>query len=674
MIYAEPNPRSAMRLVIHILVALLLAISTAGAYPETDPADDTATNPGGLPLTGFAHVDVLEMNLEDLGPEYLGISVKFAGAVDSSPAARYFVHMQRGSVAYLVSSAGNGTCQGWSLYLAIATRYQCLSSIEVAVEGNEIFAKVPRNSLLDERGIWLRAGDVVDNIVVQAGDERRVVTVAGDAIGGVIDRAPDTGTYGQFAMISGDKNKGDLSLMAETPIRLSNGQAATYVYDLTLKNLGDENIAASLVIENLDPAWNATAPAHVSVPAGASVRLPVIVSVPFRHEHGVTQTFDVALASSDGEDAASLTLGVHWLRVPLVSGHHPTMFLHSRAVNEAAQARIDSQESEAWMNTLPWGDDDAASDEPIAIAASEIAADHTLWRARIPLSPQLGPGLDFVAGENAVTEIKIGSGVDQDAVATFALFVETGSNQTLVFQSPSMPVQLTSTAASVDWAGPIANGLDVIRPPEGSMLVLEVMLRTATYSPEIPLTNEVEAAPFIEVSSSTVTLPLVDYQDPLDDAFLNVGGIALTSSQRERQANPGDTVTWNLHLVNHLASERRATVSLSGSAPPWLMFSTKNVNLASEGQLDFRVGANVPLDAAPGEKFSWAVVVTDNDDPLLGAIIVLRLVIVDESVVDIPSEVFATAEPGKKTPAGALWMALVIACAVAQKRDAKQKG
>ncbi|HEX9815818.1 MAG TPA: hypothetical protein VGB18_02460, partial [Candidatus Thermoplasmatota archaeon] len=206
---------------------------------------------------------------------------------------------------------------------------------------NAFIFKVPKDAIFNQDRVPGRFGAELYNISAQTyqwmGGLFFVPGGQGDPTGGVqaVDFAPDSGVINEgFTFLQGSGSRGHLSLTATEPIRVSNGEATTIVYKVDLFNDADTPITAELEVVGVRKDWSARVPSLVKLEPLSSLTIPVILALPFTHEHGFTATFTVkARDVSDANSYSSVDLGVFWTDVPQPSAHHNgELWFHSAPV------------------------------------------------------------------------------------------------------------------------------------------------------------------------------------------------------------------------------------------------------------------------------------------------------------------------------------------------------
>ncbi len=238
------------------------------------------------------------------------------------------------------------------------------------------------------------------------------------------DRMPNTG-YGETAFVVklGLMQSGHAVLSSPDPFRASNGEQATFVFNMTGRNTGTAEEVFVLSATNVPAGWTITLPAStVRIAPGASQALPVLVSTPFSHTHGVLKKFRMEMQSeADPGTVGRLDMGIRYFAVPQPAGHHSTLYLHSSTygskspLQPAVELGLSGNSGFSYMNTLI--DDPEDAKIPITAWFSGYYCDQacppplTQWRWYAGLQPSLEMGLDFDLTHNVDFQLPIVSRV-----------------------------------------------------------------------------------------------------------------------------------------------------------------------------------------------------------------------------------------------------------------------
>lgn len=337
-----PGPHT----VIACLVVAMSASSAAQAAVLEDPAGDVqiaaASDVPGIPSDGWEQVDLVAAEIEE-GPSTIRFLLKtvqvreemdFANGVFQVRFAamerRHLLHMyqeeENGAVFAELSSADqNGTLR----YVGQLIAY--------LLPPDAIVAEVPRDYLRSVDGQLPLAGTALTNITVRAQSFQRMIR-SGTGVapyGPVLDLMPDEGGIpGTFPFSFGHRfETGALGIQAAPYYRTSNGEITNGTYSIRLANRGGVAAAYHLVAENVPNGWNVSIqPPTLEVGARREATAQVNILTTGMHGHGgFADLLLKAIGTDDGKTAASVRIGFIYHSIPQPTGHHPVLYLHSRA-------------------------------------------------------------------------------------------------------------------------------------------------------------------------------------------------------------------------------------------------------------------------------------------------------------------------------------------------------
>jgi hypothetical protein len=427
----------------------------------------------------------------------------------------------------------------------------------------------------------------------------------------------------------GARQSGTARLSSATPTRASNGEATTFVYQVEARNLATDEDTFTLSTTAIPNGWQVQLPAtQITVPGNGSLALPVIVATPFTHTHGSFQNFILQMRSVDDPGSVGqVQLGVRYSQPPQPAGHHSTLWLHSAPVGDdsVSQALFTTFgfSAEVYMNA----DEQDPTDQDVEVVAENMGMDTSASPARqrylweVPLSPGLEMGLDFETSGKGSLVLNLRSPAPlTDAVVSGALLHYGAPNATggegpqtvLADLVPTAPRTIDSAVVQVPVEVVPRPAADFVPFQKGASLVLEVNLTTTRLSPPFATGN---SDPVL-APGSAMTLPLVEYHDPVDDIFVSAVELVVDSVQ-DRFAAPGQKVLYNLTLHNRGASEGTFLLETGGLNSGWarLLPSQPLVPVAGGASYSFHVVVEVPAD----------VEVTDRPDaPKVAADVIVK--------------------------------------------------
>ncbi len=562
---------------------------------------------------------------------------------------------------------------------------------------------VPRRELSNESYTTFGAGHRLEGIhAFAATNPTEGSFISGRAEMDIRDRAPDTGFAPMYeSALSNVTSSGQIALFTPEPIRLSNGESTTLVYPLEIANFGAADDTVLLSIQHDEPSWSLRAPPRVKVPADRTVTVPVILSMGFNHRHGDIAFFQVrAESATDPNSWSLLHLGVYWLDVPQPAGHHNKLWFHSgpaeigllnyQTGGDPPVAASICESAYEWISPVEDASADGAVDEPIpacpsrdmAIADNEYAAAPSAeWS--FTMNPHLLIGLDFDVTQPGSLLANIDSPVAVTSAELHAVlrFCDARNATSPRVDCPGQWVEIgrgVSETAALAAGVPrtfevplmVAAVADIIPYYEGANLGLDLRLQTnaPTHPPNVGTSD---TSPTLIVKGSELTLPLVEYHDPIDQAFQNVGALALEAlAPFEKFANPGQTISFPFLLANNASSKQTIRLLVEGHNKDWARFTGEpEVRLGPGERPQVMLLVDVPFDASEGERSELFFVAENADNPNVVAVARLRATVVDPTTRIIPAEVDALTGNGSGTPfLGFIVVVVLLASVVATRR------
>jgi hypothetical protein len=536
---------------------------------------------------------------------------------------------------------------------------------------------VPRLAFVDADGAPPSPGRSFERVRVEGVSAFKDSTLIGGLPGvpGVpmpayaIDLMPDDwGQAPSFPFQLGVAQTGHARLSSDRPYRASNGEATTYVMNVTASNLADRDDRFTFRAVAVTGGLTVVVPVQVlALDAKASRQVPVLVTVPFNHDHGGDSSFVLEMVSdSDAGSVGRIEMGVRFLTVPQPAGHHNQVYLHHRTPPGALLAFQDG-----YMNTL---EDDPAAEaiNSYTVGLSGNGASWTYyWRYR--LDPSLEMGLDFDPASDGTIALRFGStwpilaptiegtlytakdngfsGTDQRVLATF---------------EASLGDLLPNAPLTADAALAVLPDVDRVAHEPGRSLFLEVRLRTEGLpTPTLGLANE---GPYI-APGGHMQLPLVDWHDPVDAVLASLAGPGLSPlGPQERLVNPGEAVVYRVSIAN--AANKAATVQLelSGTNTAWASLPASSVQVPANSVAEASIVGRAPAGAGPGERADLVLQAYSKADPAARGL--LRFLTTVDTSQDHPDDtaVAADLERRESPGAGVLLLAGLAAAALAARR------
>lgn len=497
---------------MHRWLILLLLVPTAAATVADDPVGDHGSSfrASAMDLHSLAitedeeafHFTVEHAPADDPPMQYLDdIIYTFHVDADGSDYVIQAVRYSR-PVTPLAYGMSAGVYEGSEVDFTART-----ASLDVTDHGDGFEFSVDRTLLAGSAGVPLTSGQTLDVWMEAWTMEPLLGTDMRDHRG--VDRLPDDGAV-SFDVAIGLPQDG-LRLHTPEPLRWSNGEATTYAYNLELwSEDGEQDVTWS--VDGLPPAWRIALPDLDRIGA-APQPVQVRVSVPFAHQHGVTETF--ALTAEGTAGRAGIELGVHYPAVAQPSGHHPTLHIHTAPgepyeLDTVLQVLGSSEARRTYMNTL---EDDPDSDGEGAPALFDGCGndDCTEMRFRwnVPLVPGLAMGLAHEPGNEGTARIDLSAAVPVDARMRGELIVTQATVNPFRDRIEGTVIAAfdaqTSTDGSVE--APIVWGDDDRVPYDArNQLWLAITIDTAP-----TLVSQTPATPVL--MSGRLDLPLQEYHD-----------------------------------------------------------------------------------------------------------------------------------------------------------------
>jgi hypothetical protein len=681
-----------------VLGSLLVAVSApaqdAPAAKEAlteDAADDVvlyvAPNLGVPPQSGngLGSTETVDLRSVTIGgetdKEFLITLVAKALPDENGPRPMRLIHFQFEDVRYRIGlgfqrggSANQGVLQAWD---EGANRFRSVSPLETQVQASAgaVTFTLPRELVINSKHVPVRFGDTLQNVSAVA--QQSVATLnwlpSGDPTGGAYyyDRLPNEGVGVPFTFSKGRIGSGAVALLSDDPIRVSNGEATTIVYRVDLLNRGTERTAYQLETADVPALWSVRVPGLLTVEPGDFLTFPVILSIPFTHNHGQTATFELRAQSvASRDDWSVVRLGVHWTTTPQPAGHHPEMWLHSSPAS--VNGFFDVLEPvaafrSAWFNPLEEDPEPDADDAPVpAFFNNELARfffspDHPIpggneWTTEwfLPLSPALLIGLDFDLERQGVLDnlrVKHGMPANSAQIMAQLLYCDPdriqgpgnctsggggGGSRWSVIADGRSETRKADRDEVVGYRIPldVKSEADFLPYKRGANLALRLVLVT-----DVPAnTLLVEPRPQLVVKGAVLTLPLIEYHDPIDKALEALGTLELKSLVPvEKKVNPGRTTLFQFSLLNKGEHADEVQLELYGENKDWArLVGDSRIALPAKGERSLELAVTVPDREVHGAYARLILVAQSLKDPAVVSTLQVRATVVQNE--DIPDE------------------------------------
>lgn len=468
------------------------------------------------------------------------------------------------------------------------------------------------------------------------------------------DRMPDQGEADiPYVVRLGAQAQGNARLLSANPSRASNGGAAAYVYEILVGNEGSGPATYRLDASDVPSAWSMEIPVSaIRLEAGEYRKVPVIVSTPFAHQHGASETATLQLTDiDDSSSRASLPIHIIYHDVPQPAGHHDTLYLHSKngPATPADEARAIA--ADVYMNALQEDSDDQGA---MAYCSTPNLAGTTCgWD--ILLGPSLKIGLDFDTARQGILKVPIGSKAALIGATIYGELIVAGRNSTTLANLG--PATISSTdpngVAMVELELTPTDGSDFVPFDGAGNMILRLAIDVGH-----PVAYTSVETPYL-APGGFLELPLNEYRETLSPSA-NGPNALFIEGPSQRRANPGDTLVFPFKAAATLGP-----IELVGVHAEWAWLTT------SERGARYVV-VNVPRDAGSLE---LADVLLQAEGP--DGVELARIIVLVDSEQDYPDDSALAAtlrvEPGKDAPGSTMALAL-LSLALAAYRVHRRRG
>lgn len=573
----------------------------------------------------------------------------------------------------------------WVDYLGVAEIDTSLESWVVTV---------PRDDLLDSQGAAIRPGIPLREFYARSlGNFYGLyfISIQQDGSAGffdVYDQMPDDGVpTGNFEAELGVQQTGHLRLDSPAPVRASNGEATTYVYDITLLSNADFVDDVNLAIVGAPSTWEVKLPADsVRVDNGTFLHMPVLVTTPFAHEHGSFESFVVeARSARDPSAVGRVELGVRYTEIPQPAGHHSTLWFHSREnpsneITKTLDGVVGGQRvARAYFNAVDGTEDPGDAQiqvrpndgSSICIQADAPACMTYHWI--VPLEPTLQMGLDFDINGTGELEIPFRANhLMQDVTVSAELYYERASGfgpndpmgstegQTYFLlgtfeesQPQSISTGQTMTFTSTFTPAPQADYIPY--DPLGASMWMEVHLES--HSSTTTLYADGVVQPTL-APGGEMTLPLNEYHDPVDDLYNQLTDVSVTmESEQQQYVNSGETVLFEVRIENTGVVNDQFTVTVGGHNEEWAtLLGDSSFSIRSQESRRIVVAVTAPLASNQGDTVDLVLEAVSESDSNARALVRLFAEVDNTLDYDDQSHLVPTTDAElRNTPVGA-WM------------------
>ena len=658
-----------------------LAQAQQGGVEATDPSGDVKTELNGQQAAGgelaYPALDLLSLKVRESESSFaftVGVAALPKDADAGADGVIYEVGFDHNGRSFLVHVQMALRAIVEPVFMRVGYRdaptdewSYVLSGNAVSVDAasNTFTVEVPRDLFADRDGAAPYPGRALEGLHVEARSlytdaDTILFAVPASTVHRVTDALPDAPPYPSLPVRFGLPQTGHARLSSDIPFRASNGEATTFLYEVTAHNLGDEADTFGLAAVGVPAGYTAVvAVPALALEAGANATVPVLLTMPFGHQHGDLATFTLEMTSlSDPGSVGRLQMGVRFLAIPQPAGHHDTIYLHRAHAGAVATPLFNA----AYMNTLE--DDPNDSGQNLYSSGFSGSAQQRYWWS-FALSPTLEMGLDVDPDGAGPIRIPIGTTAPLlQATLSATLYVRYGDPADggydigIAQLERTAPRDLSPNTQTL-FDGQLVPMPDVGRIPyePGRNLRLFVELLGVG----APTANLAEDGAFIAPGAS-LHVPLREWHDPVDELLASVHGPALSAvGPQERLVNPGESVVFHAAVANPGEESVSVRLEITGANPGWARLADASISVPAGGSRNVTVVVRAPADAVHGERADLVLQAYDRDDPTARGL--LRLVATVDTSQDLADEAaVAQAAAGKQSPAPAVaFLALALA-------------
>lgn len=689
----RPSPMALlllMALTLPMVMPMAAGQSSEGAVLAEDSSGDVGIigpdgqPAGSVPADAFTGLDLKGVGIQSEDEETVSFYVEVASISEQSETPApfldpdYAIYFRFGEMDYRVlmqtalsnpvNDATNRQPVSTSLQESTGTGWRTAArgQGEVLDAENRVVAAIPREAIVDDNQAPLARGSQLTDFVAEASVELWTPFLNSDSGGGIlpvqyhgvglIDRAPDRDVGAAYTMTTGSIiQAGDLFSRVAEPVRWTNGEATTLVYEVEVQNRGSKLQRVDVSVTGTPGTWEVAHSDVLEVEAGSSQNVTILVSIPFTHAHGTFEEFLVHFQSPDGH--ASTSLAVYWPLIPQPAGHHDTLWFHG-AVQERGQPWDDLFPQEVgWINAAPPETDqeDAGTSIPAnwfvpSGAGSFAGGSPTEGRAQwfYSLSPQLRMGLDFDLSQlgslDIVTELPVpmlDPTVDVNlgylVIKQQGRFLGGGESEWTTIGAGSATTA-GQQQGKTPWSIPLAieSSADEIPFRTDGNLGLIITMRGTMVGATWPFHEA--TAPVLVTSQSTMTLPLFEYHDPVDEVFVTSSAIRLSipAGGQERMVNPGEAVVYQFAINYDGARPDTFDLALTGTNAEWgRILGDTTISLEAGSSRTLALEVLAPANARHGETSDITITATSTRNAAVqGGVRTLTTVTTAEDLVD----------------------------------------
>jgi hypothetical protein len=672
-----------------LLAAAVLPSASAQADPApgytrllTDPPGDHEASGQGPLNARFAGTDLLALDVNETGQSY--VFVLDVGSLEGQDTELEYIgyeaYFEAKGSAYGIEVGFYGS--DGEVYAALMQRengtrfYRYVDSLPVMVDraASVFTVTVPSMWIAAPDGSPLLRGEALTGFYAQSintyGQIARTLTQGAASIQ---DRMPDTevGTVA-FPVRGSGQQAGTVVATSPQPVRVSNGEATTILFQAEVKNAAERPDTIELANGPLPAGWVVTFPQKtVRLEAGESIDVPILVTIPFSHEHGVLATFDVHFESrSDPLSHATLQYGVRYTKVPQPAGHHDTVWLHELDGNFFINAQEEEEVPPDEAGGSGFGGGCSFSSGGGESGSSEM----------IMLVPDLDLGIDVDMAGKGLATLNIHSETpvlgSTSVGGYFVVWYGNDRPSSCLFETPPQAIAMIqrSEPLTLDADETVTIELEILPLAYGDFLPygpdIQMALLFAFFHEDGGASQPIccfDVSNPTLVAGSSFKLPLKEYHDPVDDYFSTLSGIDLyANGDQQRLVNPGKTAVFRLTAENVGTQAGTFGLELTGSNAEWArLLGDTSVQLAGGEKRELAVAISPPDGAFDGDLADVTLhAVNKGDDNVRSLIRLLAEVDTDgdhpddEALADeLDGTLRGKDSPGLALPAGLLALA-----------------
>jgi hypothetical protein len=548
--------------------------------------------------------------------------------------ARYSVTFARFSL-YPIE---DGSIVQSALYRVRAGGADYLTELDFTTEENRYKATVPRDKIQDEFGAPMRVEHLITDFTIESVNQLTVQM--DDEYTQLFSASDKLETSVEWELIYGVIQTGSVLLDSDRPVRVSNGEATTFLYELSARNEGDTLERFQLSTENVPETWTVTLPDQViAVEAGQKLDFPVLVTVPFRHEHGILEQLTLkATSQTNPENVGAMELGVRYTDTPQPAGHHNQLYIHSLDQFQAGIMNTNSEIVNEGGN--------------IESRSSCSCGGEYIRRITARLSPSLEMGLDFDMDARGAIEIPVFFDDELGEVALDGFLAVLQPNERLSFfdESPSIVAEIARTATMAGSPDPILFESTITPTAFGdywpyeqdAQLVMVLDLYLSGPATEVICCFDFSNAEVIP--GGMLTLPLNEYHDDVSSYFTSLSGLnVLAVTSQKQSVNPGETAVFEFDVENTGSGNGNYELSLTGEPIEWAeLLGATEISVPGKDIRRVAVAIHAPADATDGAQADITLHAVSSKDPNTRSLV--RVLATVDSAADLPDQAARASE------------------------------